>query len=286
MIPVIVEKLEKESVKIYRMATLDLQNKPVIWVSAYLIDGLLIDCGHHHAKDAFLNHLDFNELEKCVLSHQHEDHFGACYDLINKHNIPVYANIETALLVRLKLRIPPERNLAWGSPKPCKVNILPNLDKIITKKAEFKIIPSPGHCKNLISFFHEKKGLLFSTDAFIDEKQNVVFNWENVIEMLETLKKFKTLKPKFLFLENGNMVTLKELDNLIEYWTSLKNQSELLYTQQGLKPKNIVKHIFGKESWLKVATGGDMSRENLIRSLLELPPIFKREKRKRKKDSR
>ena len=282
MIPVQVEKLEKESVKIYRMATLDLQNKPFIWVSAYLIDGLLIDCGHHHAKDAFLNHLDFNELEKCVLSHQHEDHFGACHDLINKRNIPVYANIETALLVRLKLRIPPERELAWGTPKPCKVNILYNLDKIITKKAEFKIIPSPGHCKNLISFFHEKKGLLFSTDAFIDEKQNVIFNWENAIEMLETLKKFKTLKPKFLFLENGSMVTLKELDNLIEYWTSLKNQSELLYTQQGLKPKSIVKHIFGKESWLKAATGGDMSRENLIRSLLELPPIFKREKRKRK----
>jgi ribonuclease/clavin/mitogillin len=281
MISVTVEKIEKESVKIYRMASLDLQNKPIIWVSAYLIDGLLIDFGHHHARDAFLEKLDFNNLEKCVLSHQHEDHYGACHDLIKKYNIPVYANIETNLLVRLKLRIPPERELTWGTPKPCKVKLLTNDKQIKTQKAEFEIIPSPGHCKNLISLFHKKKGLLFSTDSFIDEKQNVIFNWENAIEMLDTFKRFLTLNPKFIFLEDGKVITSNELNNLIDYWISLKKQSEILY-KQGINPKSIVKEIFGKESWLKVATGGDMSRENLIRSLLELPPIFKREKRKRK----
>jgi ribonuclease/clavin/mitogillin len=281
MISVKVEEIDKESVKIYRMATLDLQNKPIIWVSAYLLDGLLIDCGHHHAREAFLQKVDFTNLEKCVLSHQHEDHYGACHELINRYNIPVYANIETKFLVRLKLRIPPERKLTWGTPKPCKVKLLPNNEIIETQKAEFEIIPSPGHCTNLISFFHKKKGLLFSTDSFIDERQNVIFNWENAIEMLNTFKRFKNLNPKFIFLEDGKMVTSNELNNLIDYWSSLKKQSEILYNQ-GINPKSIVKEIFGKESWLKVATGGDMSRENLIRSLLELPPIFKREKRKRK----
>jgi glyoxylase-like metal-dependent hydrolase (beta-lactamase superfamily II) len=281
MISVKVEVIEKNSVKIYRMSTLDLQNKPILWVSAYLIDGLLIDCGHHHAKDKFLEMLDFKALEKCVLSHHHEDHFGACHDLKNNFNVPVHANIETTFLVRLKLKIPPERNLTWGTPKPCRVDILPNLDKIETKKAIFKIIPSPGHCKKLISFFHEEKKLLFSTDAFINEKQNVIFNWENAIEMLETLEKFKLLEPKFIFLEDGSVITTKELDNLIDYWTNLKNESENLYNN-GVDPRKIVLRLFGKESWLKTATQGDMPRENLIRSLLKLPPVFKREKRKKK----
>jgi glyoxylase-like metal-dependent hydrolase (beta-lactamase superfamily II) len=281
IVPVKVELIEKESVKIYRMSSLDLKNDPILWVSAYLIDGLLIDCGHHHARDAFLEVLELDNLEKCVLSHQHEDHFGACYDLQSRFNIPIYANIETALLVRLKLRIPYERELVWGTPKPCKTDFILKSNEITTEKGIFKIIHSPGHCSTLISFFHDKRKLLFSTDAFIDERQNVIFNWENALKMLETFQNFKKLNPRFLFLEDGRIVTIKELNNLIVYWNSLKKQSENLYNQ-GLKPKEIVKKIFGKESWLKVATGGDMSRENLIRSLLNLPQEFRREKRKRK----
>ncbi|MFX1409073.1 MAG: MBL fold metallo-hydrolase [Promethearchaeota archaeon] len=262
------------------MSTLDLQNKPVLWVSAYLIDGLLIDFGHYHAKDHFLNLLDFENIEMCVLSHHHEDHIGACYDLINKYKTSIYGTKETLFLVRQKIRIPPERMLTWGLPKPFEGNLLPNQDYINTKKAKFKIIPSAGHCKNLISFFHIKKKLLFSTDAFIDERQNVIFNWENAIEMLETFHKFKMLNPKYIFLEDGRVITIKELNNLIEYWFDIREKCEDLFNRS-LNPRQIVKQIFGKESWLKVATRGDMSRENLVRSLLKLPPVFKRRIRKK-----
>ncbi len=283
MFPIIsvkVEVLEKNTVKIYRMSTLDPHNNPIIWVSSYLIDGLLIDFGHHHAKDLFLELLDFDDIEMCVLSHHHEDHIGACYDLINKFNVPIYGNKETIFLVRQKIRIPHERMITWGLPKPFKANLLPNLEEIKTKKAIFKIIPSPGHCHNLISFFHESKGLLFSTDAILNERQNVIFNWENAILMLETFNNLITLSPKFIFLEDGRVITATELEKLITYWSNLKKQSEILY-KRSLTPRQIVKQIFGKESWLKTATGGDISRENLIRSLLKLPPIFKRKVRKK-----
>jgi glyoxylase-like metal-dependent hydrolase (beta-lactamase superfamily II) len=262
------------------MATLDLQNNPVLWVSAYLIDGLLIDFGHFHARQDFLNLLDFGNIEMCVLSHHHEDHIGACYDLVNKYNTPIYGTKETLFLVRQKIRIPPERMLTWGVPKPFKGTLLPNQNEINTQKAKFKIIGSPGHCKNLISFFHIKKQLLFSTDAFIDEKQNVIFNWENAIEMLETFYRFKKFNPKYIFLEDGRTITIKELNNLIEYWSNLRENCLELHNRS-LNPRQIVKKIFGKESWLKAATGGDMSRENLVRSLLELPPVFKRKIRKK-----
>ncbi|GAG79247.1 unnamed protein product, partial [marine sediment metagenome] len=249
------------------------KDRPLMWVSSFLIDGLLIDFGHHHAKDAFLNILDLDKVEMCVLSHHHEDHIGACYDLTNKFNIPIYGNKETSFLTKLKIRIPPERMLVWGLPKPCIIQELPNLEEISTKKAKFKIIASPGHCFNLISFFHEKKRLLFSTDAFIDEKQNVIFNWENANVMLETLRKFKSLKPEFLFSANSNVFTQKSLDKLINYWIDIKTKSTELYNR-GSNPKKIVKRLFGKESVLTMVTRGDMSRENLIRSLIGLKPIF------------
>jgi glyoxylase-like metal-dependent hydrolase (beta-lactamase superfamily II) len=282
---VIVETIEKEDVKIYRMATLDNQNNPVIWVSAFVIDGLLIDCGHHHARKEFLSMLNMDEVKMAVLSHHHEDHFGAAKLLINEYNIPVYATKTTAFLIRPKILIPPERNLAWGTPEPCIVKELPNNKEINTSRGKFKIIPSPGHCKNLISFFQEERGYLFSTDAIADNKQTVLFNWENANVILKTLQGFKTLKPKYVFSSSGKVFSIKDLEFLIIFWTDIKQQSTDLY-RDGVKLIQIVKEIFGSESWMKRSTGGDISRENLIRSLLELPPIFKRRAPKRRKKKR
>jgi ribonuclease/clavin/mitogillin len=272
MVPVKVEILEKETVKIYRMATLDPQGKPFMWVSAFLIDGLLIDFGHPHAKDDFLRVLDLDEIEMCVLTHQHEDHWGACYDIINKYKIPIYANKATAFLVRFNLRLPRERIMVWGFPKPCVLQVLPNIEEIKTSRAKFKIIPTPGHCKTLISLYHERKRLLFSTDAFIDPKQTVIFNWENANIMLETLEKLNSLNPKYYFQEDGSLATPKDISDLIQFWNEIKIKSWSLHNQ-GVKLREIVKRIFGGESYLNKLTRGAMSRENLIRSLLDLPPI-------------
>lgn len=281
MIKIKVETFKKKSVHIFRMSTLDLHKKPVMWVSAFLIDGLLIDGGHHHARHELIKILPLEKIEYCVLSHHHEDHFGACHYLTKKFNIPIYSNITTAILVRMKLKLPPERRLTWGVPIPFKVSGLINPEEIKTSKAKFKVIPSPGHCSNLISFFHVKKRLLFSTDAFVNKKQSIIFNWEDANVMLDTFNHFKTLNFKYAFLEDGSLATSKDLDELITYWHELQQQSKNLY-QNGFTSKQIVKRIFEKESIFKVMTGGDISRENLIRSLLRLPPLDKRKSRKTK----
>ena len=117
----------------------------------------------------------------------------------------------------------------------------------------------------------------------VDKKQTVIFNWENANTILNTLHEFKALNPKFIFSSNGKVFTVKDIDDLIKYWTDIKHQSIDLYND-GMKLSRIVKKIFGSESWVKRTTGGDMSRENLIRSLLELPPIFKRRGPKTRKE--
>ena len=269
-----VEIIDNDLVRTYKMSTLDLQGNPVMWVSSFLIDGLLIDCGHQHAKKRFFQKLALEEVEKCVLSHHHEDHYAGARELMEGYGIPVYATIETAFLIRLNIRIPPERALVWGIPEPCKVKILLDSSEIKTSTSKFKLIQSPGHCNNLISIFQEKTKILFSTDAMIDKCQSVIFNWENANLMLETFKKFEKLRPEYLFSSNGNVFSREDLHHLINYWMEIKEKSIKLHSN-GMMPKQIVKKIFGKESWLKISTRGDMSRENLIRSLLNIPPIFK-----------
>jgi glyoxylase-like metal-dependent hydrolase (beta-lactamase superfamily II) len=281
---VTIEILEREGTQIFKMSTLDLQNKPIMWVCSYLVDGLLIDCGHHHAKEAFLKKLDRKEIKACILTHHHEDHYGACHDLMSTLQIPVMATKETAFLVGLKIKIPPERKLVWGVPTACRVVNYVNSANLEGFDSTFLVYPSPGHCKNLISIHNRKKNLLFLTDALIDLKQSVIFNWEDANLMLKTLKAFLKLDFKYAFLENGNLIKKKDLRVHVDYWEEIKSQASRLL-ENGLNSKQIVKSIFGWESGLKNLTGGDMSRENLIRSLLNLPPLNIRKERNDKRNT-
>jgi len=270
MVRVKIDVIEKDSVKIYNMIHLN-NGTPFFSVASFLIDGLLIDCGSQNAKDEFLKILNFDEIDKCVLTHHHEDHIGACYDLIHKHDVPIYANKLTGFLVSLKIKLPSERLFVSGTPRHCKVHELPSIEEIKTRNDKLKIITSPGHCNNHISFFHEQKRILFSADSFIEK--NVISNWENANLMLETTKNYLKLKPNLIFSSDGNIFIPDNLKKFISYWADIKEQSLELFTQ-GLKPRQIVKHIFGKESFVKNATKGDVSRENLVRSLIGLKPIF------------
>jgi len=257
MVRVKIDVIEKNSVKIYNMIHLN-NGTPFFSVASFLIDGLLIDCGSQNAKDEFLKILNFDEIDKCVLTHHHEDHIGACYDIINKHNKHIYANRLTAFLVSFKMKLPSERLYTSGTPKPCRVHELPSLKEIKTKNDKLKIIPSPGHCNNHISFYHEEKRFLFSADSFIEK--NVISNWEDANKMLETTKSYLRLKPKLIFSSDCNIYSPDKLKKFIIYWTDIKEQSITLF-KQGLKPRKIVKRIFGKESFVKSATKGDVSRE-------------------------
>ena len=280
MVRVKIDVIEKDSVKIYNMIHFN-NGTPFFSVASFLIDGLLIDCGSQNAKDEFLKDLNFDEIDKCVLTHHHEDHIGACYDIINKHKIPIYANRLTAFLVSIKMRLPIERLFTSGAPKPCKVHELPSLKEIKTRNEKLKIIPSPGHCNNHLSFYHEEKRFLFSADSFIEK--NVISNWEDANKMLETTKNYLKLNPTLIFSSDSNIFTPDNLKKFVLYWTDIKEQSIKLF-KQGIKPRQIVKHIFGKESFVKTATKGEVSRENLVRSLIGLKPIFNQRFSRNKKD--
>ncbi len=63
------------------------------WTSVFLIDGLLIDAGAPGGVDdlrKFIKTLDSeNVIEKCVITHNHEDHCGGGRMLREEFNIPV-----------------------------------------------------------------------------------------------------------------------------------------------------------------------------------------------------
>jgi glyoxylase-like metal-dependent hydrolase (beta-lactamase superfamily II) len=49
---------------------------PLYWTGAYLVDGLLVDCGPPATARAFVRALDGRRVEAVAVTHHHEDHMG------------------------------------------------------------------------------------------------------------------------------------------------------------------------------------------------------------------
>jgi glyoxylase-like metal-dependent hydrolase (beta-lactamase superfamily II) len=54
----------------------EIEGKAAFWVSAYLVDGLLIDTGCSYTAEELLAYLQDMKLEQVVNTHYHEDHIA------------------------------------------------------------------------------------------------------------------------------------------------------------------------------------------------------------------
>jgi len=74
------------------------------FTSCYLVDGLLIDSGApggvHELKEFVKSLTPRKMIEKCFITHAHEDHAGGAYFLNIEFGIPIYTSKETINLLK------------------------------------------------------------------------------------------------------------------------------------------------------------------------------------------
>ena len=126
------------------------------WTSIFLIDGLLIDAGAPGGVDdlrEFVKSLDSeNRIEKCVITHNHEDHCGGGRMLQEEFKIPVFAS-KLAIPLLMKEKIYPNyRQMTWGANyQPFQAKSLSNSISTKSNKYIFDILEMPGHASELIT---------------------------------------------------------------------------------------------------------------------------------------
>ncbi len=85
------------------------------WTSIFLIDGLLIDAGAPGGVDDLRNFISSlnseNTVEKCVITHNHEDHCGGGRMLQKEFKIPVFASELAISLLRKEKNYPDYRQM-------------------------------------------------------------------------------------------------------------------------------------------------------------------------------
>jgi len=259
------------------------------FTSCYLVDGLLIDSGapggEKDLKEFVKTLTNDQMIDKCFITHTHEDHAGGAHLLNIEFGIPVYTSKKAVDLLKSGNTYPKYRQIAWGS------ELLPvnaeAIDKpIITKSKRYKFesFPIPGHAPELVALIEKNRQWAFVADA-VQPKYKMLFGRNSdiqedislIYESLQKLYKFTEGMKNLLIFSSGNGV-FHGIDFLIEKMTEIQNLRKKVHDnykildKEGLSEeqihKKLVKLLFKKESVLDKLTQGDLSRKNLILSLL------------------
>ena len=266
--------------------------KEPFWTSCFVIDGLLIDCAAPGSAEDFRNFLDGLEdekkVEKCVVTHNHEDHCGCGYILQQEYNIPIYASAKAIPLLKAEKDLPDYRQMTWGEEYiPFDAQELGSQISTKSGKYTFEVFPMPGHAEELISLIERAQQWAFITDAVMPNYK-MIFGQstdipENIAQIYHSIQKLYayTEGMDHLKLINSGRGIFEGREFLVEKLNEIKDlhlQAHAYNNQgirQGLKNrallKFIIKKMFKKESFIGKFTRGDLSIKNLIISLLEWP---------------
>jgi len=246
---------------------------PLFKVHAFFVDGLLVDTGFVHGRNAFLRLCDMLRPATVVNTHHHEDHTGNNFWMTKKYGLIPLAHPKTSSY----LKAPSEwvrlyRRVVWGTPEPSET--APVGSEIRTPRFTFVVVPTPGHSDDHICIHEPNEGWLFTGDLFIGEELRYLREDEDVYAGLESLKKIAALSLKKIFCSfSGVIYRPKEaLHQKIDYLEKLKDGIEK-GLKQGWSPREIRRRLLGGGDRFRFVTAGQISKQNLINAFLRNPPL-------------
>ena len=243
--------------------------KPPNCVSAYLVDGLLIDSGPAHTAEELADFLKDKGVETLVNTHHHIDHIGANGLIKERYGAKLLAHpLAVDRIIQPATLIPWQEHI-WGHPIRTQVQQIG--DSVTTPHFRFEVMHTPGHTCDHICLFERSKGWLFSGDLFITTRPTVVRIEENQWQAIASLNRVKDLMPRVLFPAAGTKIItdpLPALEQTIQYLEDLGHKVTEL-SDKGLSPTEIRQWIFGDETPLVRSTQHLVSSENLVKSYLK-----------------
>lgn len=253
------------------------------WTSCYFIDGLLIDAGAPGGVKEFrefILSIGPENVKKCVLTHSHEDHVGGAFLLQDEFRIPLFASKKATSILKKGYLYPQYRQITWGSGLlPAEVNPIPNPIITSTRNYTFEVLPIPGHAPDQIALIEHKQQWVFASDG-VQPKYTRIFGATSDIQE-DIAEIFRSIQSLFISTKNMNNLTLflagkgiisgrSFLGEKMKEIESLHQITHDLF-KKGLSEEEIVREIFEGDDFISIMTGGELSRKNLVSSLLDWP---------------
>lgn len=231
-------------------------------VSAYLIHGVLVDCGFPHARETLGRFLSERPIIGAMLTHYHEDHAGNA-ELLASRGTPLVMHDATLDRLRDPESIRLYRRVVWGTPPP-----LTSALRGFVTELPLEFVHTPGHSPDHQIVWDSARATVFSGDLWLGVRATVMHESEDPYRIVESLRAVLALRPERMFDAHRGPVRdpIGALTAKIGY---LDDTIASIAAKQaaGWSDRAILRHVLGGDEPVAIASGGEYSRLSFVRAV-------------------
>ncbi|MEH7307754.1 MBL fold metallo-hydrolase [Neobacillus drentensis] len=236
-------------------------------VYSFLVDGMLIDTGTQCLESELIPIYEQQSIDLVTLTHSHEDHCGLAPWIQNHKHVPIYVHPKGMNTCAQHCPYPKYRQLTWGVRTV--FDALPLGDVIQSRSHEWKVIYTPGHADDHVSFFHEESGRLFSGDLFVTTRTKVIMDSESIPVIIHSLRTLLTYDFQSLYCAHSGYIEdgKSRMKQKLDYLENLSGEVENLYNE-GRSIDEITQMLFPKNYPIIAFSDGQWDSRHIISSIV------------------
>jgi glyoxylase-like metal-dependent hydrolase (beta-lactamase superfamily II) len=239
---------------------------PLMSVSMFYVDELLIDTCQRRMQPAALKLLAGKKIAQVLLTHHHEDHSGNAAAIRRMSGAEVLGHPLTAEKMRGGFPIRLYQKLVWG-PAP-RMEITSLGPAVETERYRLLPVHTPGHSRDHTVFLEPSQGWLFAGDLFLGERIKFFRADECFGDQIASLRKVLAFDFEALLCAHNPTATggKARLKRKLDFMEDLYGEIGRL-RGRGIGTRAIIRTLDPRrDRRVKFITCGNASFANMVRS--------------------
>ena len=231
-------------------------------VSAYLVDGVLVDTGFPSVRDELIEAVRSLRPRGVVVTHWHEDHAGNAAPLAAL-GVRLYMHPKCEAILRERPPIGMYRRIVWGTSHRL-VAPLATFDP-----APLQVIETPGHSEDHLAVWDFERGIVVSGDLFLGVKVRVAHLHESPSSLVLSLRAIAALEPRILLdAHRGPVLNATALLRAKIGWLDETIGAIRALGATGAGEREVQRRVLGSEPFIGVVSFGEYSKRSFVRAVL------------------